>query len=201
MEKMIELYQKYTDALEARTDDREVLAQLRNYSLLSNEGKELYEKAVLAQLFFYEKETIEEMPRLLKAFNANLAANRQAENIWSYLNDLLHAKNLTWSKVFVHLGKSTHLSSQMATGNLNLDRLPASLLADIAKMLDANFDKLCALVKQNLSNPQCSTRSAVHFRKSPKIDEPLQNAYSANRKTELDCNQYLDDLRKHFANR
>lgn len=201
MKQLIMLYEKYIENLDEKIDDRELLAELKEYSFRSDIGKELYEKAVMAQLFFYEKETIEEMPRLLKSFNEKLAATRQTENIWSYLNGLLQAKGLTWSTVFNRLGKTTQLSAQMATGTLKLDRLPASVLSDIAKILDANFDKLCALAKHSLSSPQQAPQPAVHLRKSPQTPELPTNAQSANAKDDLACNQYLNELRKHLSNR
>lgn len=200
MENLFELYQKYTDSLEAGSDDRELLLQIKKNSQLTSNGKELYEKAVIAQLLYYENETLEEMPRLLKSFNEKLAANRQIENIWSYLNDLLQAKSLTWSKVLIQLGKSTHLSNQLATGSLNIDRLPASLLADIAKKLDANFDKLYILVQEGLSKQRCSTPSAAHFRIAPKSDVVTLNVDPAKINTDLACNQYMEELKKHLAN-
>lgn len=204
MKDLILLYEKYVEKLDEEIDERDLLAKLKESSLLSDRGKELYEKALLAQLLYYEKETQKEMPQLLSKFMERQIAIRETEeDVWCYLNSLLRNKGLTWSKVLNNLGKSTHLAPQMSTGSLNIERLPVALLVDIATILDANRDKLIALVERSLSNPQHPLTANAHFRKAPHTQEYLAciKIESTTSSPSNNKNKYLDELRSLLSNR
>lgn len=174
-----EILSQYVDRLYEGEDRIDLLDLLEEASYLSQENKELFGKALLAQMVYYHRFFEEKAPQMLARFEENMKKideARSKETLWEYLNRLLEQKGLTWKECLREIGANVKFASQIMQGKWNVMRFRPEDLAQIAFRIDANPSEIMRLSYEDLEKQKVSVPigDSAHFR----IKEDFQNHFS-----------------------
>lgn len=164
-----EILSQYVDLLNEGEDKIELLDLLEEASYISQENKELFQKALLAQMVYYHQAFEEKAPQMLARFEENMKMlddARRKETLWEYLNRLLEQKGVTWKECLRDIGANVKFAYQLRQGKWNVMRFRPEDLAQIALLVDADPNEILKLSYQEIEGLKATPPhgDAAHFR-------------------------------------
>lgn len=208
MDKLNIIYDTFIEGLDQDKENKELLSILKEHSTSSDDAKILYEQALLAYVLFQEKKTASRLPALMEKFRASYfkqaITTTTTESIWEYLNQLLVTNKMTWSEALKKIGVSTQFANQFKSGQFTISRFKPEKLAALLKLLEADFERVLGLIREQLYVEHGIPYSnVVHFRKfnqEPIPKELPQTHPQSITDTNNEIEKYISSVKNHFNN-